>query len=220
MSITTTVAKQTLFTIRSPPRTVAINACLNLNTQNHFPQQPHHQLRHYQNGQNSRKLKNILVLGSHGVLGSTIVNKFKGTYNVLGADILSSDHPDVPEKNYISLPQHGSMTDLSVLLYRGVARHLTDGKLDAVVVASGGWGGDVDSDDVPREEEEQYIKEATGVIEQMMKVNYFPVVAGSLVGQRFMNANGELLSLHVFLTFLSESFHSIAVFAATYFVIL
>ena len=67
---------------------------------------------------------------------------------------------------------------------------MNGGKLDAVVVASGGWGGDVDLDSYKRGEEEEYIKEAAGVIENMMRVNYYPVVAGSLVSQRFMNANG------------------------------
>lgn len=109
---------------------------------------------------------------------------------MLGADVLSSDHPDAPENNYISLPQHGSIADLSVLLYRGVDRHLNGGKLDAVIVASGGWGGDVDFDSYNRGEEEEYIKEAAGVVEKMMRVNYYPVVAGSLVSQRFMNPSG------------------------------
>ena len=149
------------------------------------------QTRSYYNGESTKKrIKNILVLGSHGVLGSTIVNQFKGTHNVLGADVLSSDHPDAPETNYISLPKHGSIADLSVLLYRGVAQHLSNQKLDAVIVASGGWAGDVDPDAVERGQDEEYIKEAAKVMENMMRVNYYPVVAGSLVGQRFMDING------------------------------
>jgi hypothetical protein len=150
------------------------------------------QLRHYYNGERTKStIKNILVLGSHGVLGKTIVNQFKGKHNVIGADVLSSDHPDAPERNYISLPLHGSIADLSLLLYRGVARHLSDRRLDAVIVAAGGWAGDVDSDSVEKGEDEEYIKEAAEVAEKMMRVNYYPVVAGSLIGQRCMDANGE-----------------------------
>jgi hypothetical protein len=62
-----------------------------------------------------------------------------------------------------------------------------------VIVAAGGWAGDVDSDSVKKGEEEEYIKEAAEVAEKMMRVNYYPVVAGSLIGQRCMDANGETL---------------------------
>lgn len=176
---------------RSLPR-MAASSCLQVTPSLVYLQShPNLQTRSYYNGEsNKKRIKNILVLGSHGVLGSTIVNQFKGTHNVLGADVLSSDHPDAPETNYISLPKHGSIADLSVLLYRGVAQHLSNQKLDAVIVASGGWAGDVDPDDVERGQDEEYIKEAAKVMENMMRVNYYPVVAGSLVGQRFMDING------------------------------
>lgn len=189
-----------MIAIRSLTRTAAANsACLQIITPSllHLHQNPTQlQSRGYYNGERTKKrIKNILVLGSHGVLGSTIVNQFKGTHNVLGADVLSSDHPDAPESNYISLPQHGSIADLSLLLYRGVSRHLSDQKLDAIIVASGGWGGDVSPDDVERGQDEEYIKDAAEMIEKMMKVNYYPVVAGSLVGQRFMDRSGRLMHI-------------------------
>lgn len=38
--------------------------------------------------------------------------------------------------------------------------------------------------------EEEYIRESTAVCEHMMKVNYYPVVAGGMIGQRFLNAAG------------------------------
>ena len=70
-------------------------------------------------------------------------------------------------------------------------------KIDAIVVASGGWNGDVEYDDVvsnengqEEDEEEEYIKAAAGVVDDMMRMNYNPVVAASLVGQRLMNPNG------------------------------
>lgn len=77
-------------------------------------------------------------------------------------------------------------------------RHLPKGKLDAIVVASGGWNGDVEDDDLKRgEEEEEFVKESADVMEKMLRMNYYPVVAGSLVGQRFMDGNGEDLSIFV-----------------------
>ena len=56
------------------------------------------------------------------------------------------------------------------------------------------------------------IKEAAGVVEKMTRVNYYPVVAGSLVGQRCMDANGEMMfmfytfDVSLFGTYLSQSF--------------
>lgn len=167
--------------------------------------------RRYHNGvitsNNSRHSKNVLVLGSHGVLGQTLVTQFQNNeYNVLTADVHSSDHPlSLEQRRYVGLPRRGSVADVSLLLYRGVARHLKEGggngKLDAIVVASGGWEGDVEYDDVASNgndseaEDEEYIKAAAGVVDNMMRMNYYPVVAGSLVGQSLMNPNG--MSSHV-----------------------
>jgi hypothetical protein len=50
---------------------------------------------------------------------------------------------------------------------------------------------DIGSGGEKEEEEEEYVKEAAGVVERMIRVNYYPVVAGSLVGQKFMNRGGE-----------------------------
>ena len=182
--------------------------------------------RHYYNGEiatndNSKQSKkNILILGSHGILGQTLVTQFQNNdqgegsnnnnkYYVLTADVLSSDHPlSQEQQRYISLPQHGSIADVSLLLYRGVVQHLkksssnggNNDKLDAIVVASGGWNGDVEYDDVVSNEngqgeddEEEYIKAAAGVVDNMMRMNYYSVVAASLVGQRLMNPNGEFI---------------------------
>jgi hypothetical protein len=189
------IANRTMMAIKSLPR-LAVATSQIIPPLTSLPYQSHtSQTRTYYNGERTKKsIKNILVLGSHGILGKTIVNQFKGAHNVIGADVLSSDHPDAPESNYISLPQHGSIADLSLLLYRGVVHHLSDqNKLDAIIVAAGGWAGDVDSDNVKKGEDEDYIKEAAGVVEKMMRVNYYPVVAASLVGQRCMDANGEMM---------------------------
>ena len=38
--------------------------------------------------------------------------------------------------------------------------------------------------------EEEYIRESSEVCEHMMKVNYYPVVAGGMIGQRFLTNGG------------------------------
>ena len=45
--------------------------------------------------------------------------------------------------------------------------------------------------------EEEYIRESTAVCEHMMKVNYYPVVAGGMIGQRFLNAGADTNGLFV-----------------------
>lgn len=132
-------------------------------------------------------------------------------WNVIGADVvLSLDDDDIVQqskgmKEYIALPQDGSVADLSVALYRGVSNYLSSPNkargLDAIVCASGGWMGDVDKFDFQHaiqdneliedvDLEEEYIRESTAVCEHMMKVNYYPVVAGGMIGQRFLNVGG------------------------------
>ena len=161
--------------------------------------------------------KNILVIGSSGVLGKTLVSQFGNKYawNVLGADVLHPDDQSADGKvglsEYIRLPKEGSMADLTGELYRGVSRHVHGGetnkdKLDAIVCASGGWAGDVDltsmmDDHVSEVEvsseledldvEEEYARESADVCERMMRMNYYPIVAGSQIGRRFMKRGGE-----------------------------
>jgi hypothetical protein len=36
----------------------------------------------------------------------------------------------------------------------------------------------------------EYARESAEVVERMMRVNFYPIVAGSLVGSRFMNRGG------------------------------
>lgn len=141
-------------------------------------------------------------------------------WNVVGADILDPSNDVVQTslqkkglKEYIALPQDASVADLSVALYRGVSNYLMNHEsssssskrnqnLDAIICASGGWMGDVDKftyqysmmdnellEDVDPEEE--YIRESSEVCERMMKVNYYPVVAGGMIGQRFLNGGTD-----------------------------
>lgn len=172
-----------------------------------------------------KETKNILVIGSSGILGKTLVSHFgtKHSWNVLGADILmdSSTKGD----KYIQLPKDGSMAELTAELYRGVSIHLQGGnnhrnKLDAIVCASGGWAGDVDMADMMENHladannssgsgdvdmEEEYARQSAEVCERMMRMNYFPIVAGSQVGRRFMKRGGECYDVDFFLCICNNS---------------
>lgn len=157
--------------------------------------------------------KNVLVIGSSGVLGKHLVSHLGSTcgWNVIGADILDPSQTSEEKglRDYILLPKDASMADLTSGLFRGVSLHLQGGKtnenkLDAIVCASGGWEGDVDmanlienhlakasmpeSEDVDFDEE--HARESTKVCERMMRVNYYPTVAGSHVARRFMKRGG------------------------------
>lgn len=162
--------------------------------------------------------KNVLVIGSSGVLGKNLVSHFaKFDWNVLGADVLPAGSDDGDNgsmmndsnNNYICLPKDSSLSDLTGELYAGVSKSLKGGdtfktKLDAIICASGGWAGDVDIADMMERHladangseledvdyEEEYARESAEVCERMMRVNYYPVVAGGQVGRRFMKRGG------------------------------
>jgi dihydropteridine reductase len=162
--------------------------------------------------------KNILIIGSQGELGKTLVSHFgkQMNWNVVGADVLDPSSDVVMNSlqkkgmtSYITLPMDGSIADLSVALYRGVDAYLqeeddssTGATLDAIVCASGGWMGDIDKythqqsiienellEDV--DPDEDYIRESSIVCDRMMRVNYYPVVAGGMIGQQFLNGGSS-----------------------------
>jgi len=163
--------------------------------------------------------KNVLVIGSQGQLGKTLVSHFGNqmNWNVLGADVIvdpsSNENDTIVQqskgmKAYIPLPQDGSVADLSVALYRGVSNYLSpnntkSASLDAIVCASGGWMGDVNKFDFLQHSindnegledidlEEEYMRESSEVCEHMMRVNYYPIVAGGMIGQRFLNGSSS-----------------------------
>ncbi len=111
--------------------------------------------------------KKILVVGSAGILGKTLVSHFGGrnacNWDVVGADVIAVDN-DIPTgqykkelglSEYICLPRDASTADLTGELFRGVSSYLQlppggrekrdkDQLFDAIVCASGGWVGDVD----------------------------------------------------------------------------
>jgi hypothetical protein len=169
--------------------------------------------------------KKILVVGSAGVLGKTLVSHFGGrnacNWDVVGADVVAVDN-DIPTgqykkelglSEYICLPRDASAADLTGELFRGVSSYLQmstrgrekrdkDQVFDAIICASGGWAGDVDLatylvqmsntgalGDV--DDEEGFSRKNAEICERMMRMNYYPIVAASQIGRRFMKRGGE-----------------------------
>ena len=148
---------------------------------------------------------NVLVVGSSGVLGSTITARLGDQlgWHVLGADVTDPQSVEVDDqvglRDYVQLPKDAPMADQASALYRGVEDYTgkENALLDAVVIASGGWAGDVvmgaetptgNGDSVDPEEE--FIRQSASTCERMMMMNYQPVVSGGLVARRFVRANG------------------------------
>ena len=167
--------------------------------------------------------KNVLVIGSSGVLGRAISSHFaRGCkWNVLGADVVGDDDDEKEGggsllREYVRLPDGGSLSDLAGALVHGVSAYVRGGEggmkgrtsssssslLDAVVIASGGWAGDVPfvAHDVYDDEDgaKQAMRNAE-ICERMIRMNYFPVVAGSLVGPRFVKRGGAFFFYYTFI---------------------
>jgi hypothetical protein len=170
--------------------------------------------------------KKILVVGSAGILGKTLVSHFGGdkcNWDVVGADVVAWENNDSPTpvmsskalglSEYICLPRESSLADLTGELFRGVSTYLQlpsgrrekrekDNLFDAIVCTSGGWAGDVDLADYLFEMsntgasgdvdvEEGFATENAEICERMMRMNYYPIVAASQIGRRFMKRGGE-----------------------------
>ena len=169
--------------------------------------------------------KKILVVGSEGILGKTLVSHFGGNkcnWDVVGADVVALENNDsLAGKNtralglseYICLPRESSLADLTGELFRGVSTYLQlpsgrrekrekDNLFDAIVCASGGWAGDVDLADYLFEMsntgasgdvdvEVGCARKNADICERMMRMNYYPIVAASQIGRRFMKRGGE-----------------------------
>lgn len=142
----------------------------------------------------SSSQKTALVLGSSGALGSSTARYLSKdlNVNVIGADVteLPNDFTgDWELDGFVNLPMNASLTNLTTRLVRGV-HFLLHGqaKLDAIIVASGGWEGDPE-ENVPRLEEklvEQGAVEYVQSIERMRLKNLDPVIAASYIARHYM----------------------------------
>ncbi|KAL7568507.1 hypothetical protein ACA910_002628 [Epithemia clementina (nom. ined.)] len=165
--------------------------------------------------------KTALVLGSSGVLGSSVSRCLCQSFNmnVIGADImelpteLSHDwHLD----GFISLTENAKLTELTAELLNGTHEYLRGQKynyseqvrsvgIDVIVVASGGWEGDpslpppsATGELLLTKEEAQTMTLAaqryTESVIRMRNMNLDPVIAAGVVAQNLSsNENGLMV---------------------------
>lgn len=137
--------------------------------------------------------KTALIVGSSGSLGSTIANRLKKHHDciVIGTDI----HPPSQERansidGFIELPNDS--TDQRKISIDGLHHSLREGlrnlyndnddeiELDAIVVASGGFSMD--------EDDQFTIGE---VYENMLQMNYYPVIAAGEIAKKYMTSTNQ-----------------------------
>ena len=134
-------------------------------------------------------IKNVLVLGSSGALGSAMVDHLSRDcgMKVIGADIHTQPQDG---DNYVQLPSAGSLGELTTSLALGLDDILDEGnEIDAIVCANGGWEGDPENIAVDGMAEggQQY----GDTIDRMIRVNLYPVVAAGYAAQHFMANEGK-----------------------------
>ena len=140
-----------------------------------------------------------LVLGSSGCLGSAVAQHFKGNMGmkVVGADIVSlSDDSRTKLDSFIKLPTYehpAAVADMSASLVHGLTDVLKDGEeLDVIICANGGWKGDPKLP-MPGGSDDDFmagVKEYGDLINEMLEVNLFPVLAAGYAANRFMADEG------------------------------
>lgn len=141
--------------------------------------------------------KTALVLGSSGATGSSISFQISQSLGakVIGADVIQIPSSDISRADweldgFIHLPKDASLEELTLQLTQGVIRHLdkNNPKLDAIVVASGGWTGDpsdTPTDGASEAELEVGAQKYARTVSKMMEMNLNPVVASGYVAQHF-----------------------------------
>jgi len=145
--------------------------------------------------------KTALVVGSSGAVGSTVAHTLSQDLGmqVLGADVIELPPDFLWELDgFVTLPRKTTLPDLTLRLSRGVHFFLQgEPKLDAIVVAAGGWKGDPESppDGASEHELEVGATAYAETIDRMMKMNFDPVVASGYVAQHYMADSGLFVAI-------------------------
>jgi len=131
------------------------------------------------NRSNSGGQKTVLILGSSGTLGSTVASHLKQNHNCLtiGADI-TAPNPSSPLDAFLLL----SPTDTTSTLQSGIQSlhtDTTDLQLDAIICTNGGFTLDDPTN-------------PSLTHQQMMTLNYHPVVAAAALLPRYMTTHQGL----------------------------
>lgn len=145
--------------------------------------------------------KTALVLGSSGVLGSTVAKYLSRQehMNVIGADVVELPNlSDFEVDDFVPLPhfgQHPTLGELTERLAKGVDYSLSNNtgnnELSAIVVASGGWQLDPTPDaDATHFELQQGARVYGDAMETMLRMNLYPVAAAGYIAQEYMGPEG------------------------------
>lgn len=157
------------------------------------------QLSNKSSTQDDRKA--ALIIGSSGSLGSTIASHLKSHHNciVIGSDIHppSIDRVDCIDA-FIQLPNENISIDNLIDGLKNGIRKLTDdeddadnGKFefDAIICASGGFAMD---DSLSKNDEISTNASSVGTVyENMMQMNYYPVVAAGEIAKAYMTSSND-----------------------------
>ncbi len=146
------------------------------------------------------KQKIALVLGSSGVLGSTVARYLS---RELGMSVIGADVCELPNETdweldgFVTVPrfeERPSLGEVTKKLVQGVDAALADDneRLDVIICASGGWHGDPKppKEDATLSEIETSALEYGDAIDKMMGMNLYPVVAAGYCAQRYMDKEG------------------------------
>jgi NAD(P)-dependent dehydrogenase (short-subunit alcohol dehydrogenase family) len=140
-----------------------------------------------------------LVLGSSGCLGNAVAHHFSTSLGIkiLGADVVSpSDDFRTALHSFIQLPAYdhpAAVSDVTRSLVEGLDGVLEDGEeLDAIICANGGWIGDPKLPN-PDDTDDNFmagIKDYGDIINKMLEMNLFPVLAAGYAANKFMADEG------------------------------
>jgi len=142
--------------------------------------------------------KTVLVMGSSGTLGSTVSRYLSREIkmNVIGADVLElPNESDWDLDAFVALPHHSERPSLGHLTQRlslSLRSVLEGARIDAIVVASGGFEPDPD---FPNDyaDSNQGALDYGDTIDRMIQMNLYPVAAAGYVAQQFMTHNQGLM---------------------------
>lgn len=142
--------------------------------------------------------KTVLVIGSSGTLGGTISRylSVQTKMNVIGADVLElPNESDWDLDAFVTLPHHSERPSLGELTQRlslGLKSILEGAKIDAIVVASGGFEPDpaLPNDNA---NSNQGALDYGDTIDRMIQMNLYPAAAAGYVAQQFMTFDKGLL---------------------------
>lgn len=145
----------------------------------------------------SNEPKNVLLVGCSGTLGSTIASHLKETYHctLIGVDFTEPSPSSLVDAFIELSPDHASIPELTHGMQQGLEETLESPQqaFDAMIVTSGGFAIDPTFESG---EENDAIVQSIQVHEDLMKMNYNPLVAtGALLSKYMTHTNGLMVGI-------------------------